>query len=439
MTTQRLSPIVAASIITGHLAGVGLVLGPVAGAPEYLITATSLLAVASGWSLLAALSWLWTDRPQWWACVPAGCFGAVGVGLLVFTPRDAVLDTLGWIWPPALLALVVWMAGHVRHQPHRRLRACRLYPWLGLYGMCAVGGGYETLRASMDRETYRAPGPLVDVGGHRLYLSCTGSGSPTVLLESGLGESSTYWAWIAPAVARETQVCVYDRAGRGWSEAAPGPQDGVGVATDLHTLLDRADVRGPLVLVGHSSGAQYVRIFAGRYPAQVAGVVLLDAQPARAMTRLPAYPAFYRTFRRVLAVLPVLARLGVGRVIARAGTSGLPPQARDLQRASHASAQYHGSLRDEFAQLPVALAQADAVRTLGDRPLIAVTAVRDAQPGWQPLQDELMQLSTNSVHRTLQNATHTSLIEDAQDARASSQAIRDVVESVRQRRALANR
>jgi hypothetical protein len=109
-----------------------------------------------------------------------------------------------------------------------------------------------------------------------------------------------------------------------------------------------------------------------------------------------------------------------------------------VQRARHASAQYYRSLRDEFAQLPVALAQADAVRTLGERPLIVVTAVRDAQPGWQPLQDELMRLSTNSVHRTLQNATHTSLIEDAQDARASSKAIRDVVESVRQRRALAS-
>ena len=392
--------------------------------------------LASGWALVAVLSWLWTDRAQLWACVPAGCFGAVGVGLLVLAPREAALDTLGWIWPPALLALVVWMTGRVRHQLSRRMRAWCMYPLLGLYGLCAVGGGYETLRKSMDRRTYRVPGPLVDVGGHRLYLSCTGSGSPTVLLESGLGETSAYWAWIAPAVARKTQVCVYDRAGRGWSEAAPGPQDGVGVATDLHTLLDRADVRGPLVLVGHSSGAQYVRIFAGRYPEQVAGMVLLDAQPATAMTRLPAYPAFYRTFRRVSAVLPSLARVGVGRVIARAGASGLPPQARDVQRASHSSAQFYRSLRDEFAQPPVALAQADAVRTLGERPLIIVTAVRDAQPGWLPLQDELMRLSTNSVHRTLPSATHASLIEDAQDARASSQAIRDVVESVRHGRAL---
>lgn len=114
MTTQRLGPIVAASLIVGHIAGVGLVLGPVAGGPEYVITATGLLAVASGWLLLAALSWLWTDQSLRWACVPAGYFGAVGVGLLVFAPGDAALDTLRWLWPPTLLALVVWMIGRVR-------------------------------------------------------------------------------------------------------------------------------------------------------------------------------------------------------------------------------------------------------------------------------------------------------------------------------------
>src|SRR4029079_8347772 len=109
--------------------------------------------------------------------------------------------------------------------------------------------------------------------------------------------------------------CVYDRAGRGWSEAAPEAQDGVAVATDLHALLNRAGVTGPFVLVGHSSGAQYVRIFAGRYPEALAGMVLLDGQPAEAFEGLPAYPGFYNRFRRIFALLPSLARLGVARVI----------------------------------------------------------------------------------------------------------------------------
>jgi pimeloyl-ACP methyl ester carboxylesterase len=83
-------------------------------------------------------------------------------------------------------------------------------------------------------------GELVDVGGHRLHISCTGTGSPTVVLEGGLGEPSTMMAgWIAPSVATTTRVCVYDRAGRGWSEPAPDSQDGLAVVADLHTLLER--------------------------------------------------------------------------------------------------------------------------------------------------------------------------------------------------------
>src|SRR6185295_13267658 len=159
------------------------------------------------------------------------------------------------------------------------------------------------------------PGQLIDVGGHRLHLLCAGSGTPTVILESGLGEGAAYWGWISTTVARDTKVCVYDRAGRGWSDSAAAAQDGIAVATDLHTLLDRGRVAGPFVLVGHSSGAEYVRIFAGRYPEQVAGMVLLDGQPAEAFESLPIFPVFYSGFRRVFALLPSLARLGVGRLL----------------------------------------------------------------------------------------------------------------------------
>lgn len=255
------------------------------------------------------------------------------------------------------------------------------------------------------------------------------------VLESGLGETSAYWAWIAPTVAQDTRVCVYDRAGWGRSDEAASPQDGVGVATDLHTLL--AHVPGPFVLVGHSSGAQYVRIFAGRYPSEVAGMVLLDPQPAEALTRLPAFPGFYRVFRRVSATFPPLARLGVARLVALAGSDGLPPQARNTRRVYSSSARTARSLRDEFAQLPTALEQAHSFRTLGELPLILVTAVRDAPAGWLPLQDEMAALSTNSFHEVVANATHSSLIEDEHDAGVSSQAIRLVVESVRSARLLA--
>jgi pimeloyl-ACP methyl ester carboxylesterase len=92
--------------------------------------------------------------------------------------------------------------------------------------------------------------------------------------------------WISPAVARDSKVCVYDRAGRGWSEAADGPQDGVQTAGDLPTLLDRAHAPGPYVLAGHSFGGLYILTFAANYPDQVAGMVLLDSTaPASAPGR----------------------------------------------------------------------------------------------------------------------------------------------------------
>jgi pimeloyl-ACP methyl ester carboxylesterase len=269
---------------------------------------------------------------------------------------------------------------------------------------------------------------LVDVGGHRLHLNCAGSGTPTVVLESGLGETSAYWGWISTSVARDTKVCMYDRAGRGWSDATSVSQDGVAVATDLHTLLDRARVPGPFVLVGHSSGAQYVRIFAGRYPEQVAGVVLLDGQPAEAFEGLPAYPAFYNVFRRVSALLPSLARVGVGRLVP--ADRALPQPARDIQRLHRASPRRYRSLRDEFAQLPTSLAQARSFQSLGDRPLVVVTATDDALAGWPPLQDRMARLSTNSSHR-LVPYTHDALVTDQTAAQTSIQAIRDVVHAVR--------
>jgi pimeloyl-ACP methyl ester carboxylesterase len=416
MTTHHIGRIVIGCLAAGLVVALALIVGPFAGAQEHVITGTVLLAFASSWALLATLSILWTDQPQRWAAMPAGFMGLAGAGLLAFATSGLVIDALGWVWPPLLLVLIAGTVVRVRRDLHSRTRSWVVYPLLGIYALSALGGGYERVRESLDRRMYVAPGQLVDVGGHRLHLRCAGSGSPTVVLESGLGESAAYWGWISTAVARDARVCVYDRAGRGWSDPASGPQDGVAVATDLHILLDRGHVPGPFVLVGHSSGAQYVRIFAGRYPEQVVGMVLLDGQPAEAFEGLPSFPAFYNGFRRVSPLLPSLARLGVGRLVAHADFAGLPAQAR--------------SLRDEFAELPTSLAQARSFQSLGDRPLVVVTAALGAMVGWLPLQDEMATLSTNSSHRVVPY-THDALITDPVAAQTSIQAILDVVHAVR--------
>ena len=436
MDTHHIGRIVVGSLAGGLIVALTLVVGPVAGAQEHVITGTVLLAFAASWTVLATLSIVWTEQPQRWAFAVATFLAISGAALLLGTPSDSAIDGLGWVWPPLFLALLARTMVRVARDLHGRARSCVVYPLLGVYALCALGGFYQTLRESRDRHTYAAPGRLIDVGGYRLHLNCVGSGTPAVVLESGLGESSAYWGWISSAVARETTVCAYDRAGRGWSDSAPAAHAGIAVATDLPVLLDRAHVPGPLVLVGHSSGAQYVRIFAGRYPERVAGVVLLDGQPAEAFEGLPAYPAFYNRFSRIFSLLPSLARLSVGQLAP--ADRALPQPARDIRRRHWASARLYRSLRDEFAELPTSLAQARSFQSLGERPLVVVTATKDPLAGWLPLQERMVTLSTNSSHR-IAPYSHDAIVMDQTASQTSIAAIRDVVQAVRFNVPLENR
>jgi pimeloyl-ACP methyl ester carboxylesterase len=402
------------------------------GATEPVITGVALLAFALGWTMLAWFSGRRTDQPQRWAYVPAIFMGVLGLAHLIFQPSDGVLRAFGWVWPIALAGLAIWMIIQVRRSLQNWSRRVIAYPVLAVLLLAAVGGGYETIRETLDKSAFAMPGQLIDVAGHKLHISCTGSGSPTVILEGGLGEPAAMMSgWIQPGVATTTKVCVYDRAGKGWSEPADTPQDGLTIAADLHTLLNRAEIDGPYVLAGHSSGGVYVQVFAARYPDDVAGVVLLDSQPADAIVDLPGYASEYEAIRRVTALFPSVARLGVMRLIYSSAAAGLPPEARAEERAFWSTASHNRSLRDEVVGLKAALTQAGALTTLGDKPLIVVTAAEDAHDGWMPLQEEMVNLSTNSFQRVIQDATHTSLIEDEGDSAISVQAILDVVAAVR--------
>jgi len=393
-----------------------LLLGPAARGSEPLITGSLLLAFGFGWGLVALLTARYSAQPQPWAMAPAILLGSVGLLLIVIQPGPAAMDGLSWVWPPAVAILAGWMTVQVRRHLVGRGRWL-VVPAVAILLLLAVGGGIATVSAAIGPGAPGQPGQLIDVDGRQLYIECTGTGSPTVVLQSGLGESSAYWGVIAPDVAASTTVCVYDRAGHGRSDEAQAPQDGAALAADLHTLLERAGVAGPYVLAGHSSGGVYVRVFAERYPDEVAGMVLLDAQPADAFSVLPAYPGFYENLRTATALGPSLARVGLlGLVL------GVP-----ADQSTVASAR--GAL-DEVVALPDALEQAHALTSLGARPLVVVSAGTGQQVGWAEAQDRLPALSTNSAHRELASATHTSLITGV-DAGVSTQAILDVVAAVR--------
>jgi pimeloyl-ACP methyl ester carboxylesterase len=428
--------IVATSMLAGLIAAVALVAAPFVPAKENVLTGVVLLAFALGWALLAVLSIRFSDQPQRWAAVPAALMGLVGLALL--SGSAAVHDVLSWVWPPALFVLVVWMFLRTRSQLRSRSGRWLLYPILAALTVASVGGGYETVRESLDARAYPMPGQLVDVGGYRLHLHCTGSGSPTVVLEPGQGGVSSDLGWIAPAVARDSTVCVYDRAGRGWSDAADRPQDGDQIAADLHTLLDRAHVPGPYVLAGHSFGGLYVQAFAAKFPEQVAGMVLLDSTAPKSGPALSTTNGSYRALSRGSILFSTLAHVGVGRLIAQGSYGSLPPGVQGEARANASTARNLASFIEEFVQANTAMQQASSLTSLNGKPLIVLTADKGMSDEWPAKQDHLATLSTNSLHRHA-DATHDSLISNQADSAAASQAIHDVVVSVRTSRPLGSR
>jgi len=124
--------------------------------------------------------------------------------------------------------------------------------------------------------THPPPGAFYTVNGHRMHMNCTGSGSPAIILDAAVGDDALTWGGVQPVLSETTRVCSYDRAGHGWSEALPGPRDADHIAAELHGLLLEAKITGPIVLMGHSIAGMYIRDYATRYPADVAGLIFVD-------------------------------------------------------------------------------------------------------------------------------------------------------------------
>ena len=423
--------VVGSSIAAGFLAAIVLTLGVFAGAAEHVISGAALLAFASGWAILALLSSRFTSQPQRWARVPAAFMAVAGLTLLIAQPDDRALNTAGWVWPPAALALAVWMVIQLRRNLEGRVRWL-IYPVVASLAVGSVGGMYETAVRAHDQHAYPAPGTLYDVGGHRLHLNCSGTGSPTVVLENGLGATSLTWSRITAEVSLTTRVCAYDRAGQGWSDDVGAPQDGLAVAADLHTLLARSGEPGPYVLVGHSAGGAYVMTYAAQYPEEVTGMVLLDSMSPYSFTALPDFASEQSMMRRGLGVLPSLARLGVTQVLPASAWSSLPEPAASHAQAFASSPRGMRSMRDEQSIYPEVLDQAQTLTSLHDKPLVVVTTTESLEQikGWSDAQDRLAALSPSSQHRVA-DATHEGLIDNQLMFQPSVTAISDIVQAIR--------
>ncbi len=423
--------LVTASMMTGFVLAMILSLGIFGGSKEHVITGSVSFGFAVGWLMLAYLTTRYSDQPQKWAYAPAVYFGVQGVLFLVLRPSNRLISDFGWLWPLILAGIVIWVVPQVKKQLHSRTRNFVIYPVLVILMFSAIGGLYEKIQESVDHNNLSIKGQLVDVGGYKMHINCVGEGEPTVILEPGLGEpSSAMNGWITPEIASKTRVCVYDREGRGWSDESPTPLDGEQTAEILHTLLAKSGISGPFVLAGHSAGGIYVLNYAISYPDEVVGIVLLDSMSPEQYEKLPTWPAFYDGFKKASALMSPLARLGVGRLAYGSAYGNFPEQVRSEQRAMWASPRLQRSQRDEFSVIRTALTRAQSLKSLDNTPLYVLTAQKDALEGWMTVQDQLADLSTNSKHDVLADATHDNMVGDEEFAKLSSQAILSVVNAV---------
>jgi pimeloyl-ACP methyl ester carboxylesterase len=294
---------------------------------------------------------------------------------------------------------------------------------IAVIGLCALSGAaYQHFSRMSDLRRYPPPGQLIDIGGRRLHLLCAGKVSDrTVVIEAGSGNDVTLWQGILGRVSRFAHVCAYDRAGLGWSDPVSGPRSFDDRARDLHSLLQRADVPGPYILVGHSYGGYVVRRFAAAYPQRVSGIVLIDSPDEvwsfAAEGLLDAQTIGAQEWWRGLATQFGLLRLGTILFPDRFDPlKGVPEDARGEQMALYLRSSRHFAIADEMAAykaVPPEERSPYGFGRLGNAPLVVVSrglndpvAGEQVYPEWEEAQKRLASLSTNSVHIVAARSGH---------------------------------
>ena len=305
------------------------------------------------------------------------------------------------------------------------LRFPRVCKWLiaSVALIVAAGALFQLSMTLWESYRYPPPGKLVDIGGLRLHINCTGAGSPTVILEAGPNDSSVIWQLVQPEISRFTQVCSYDRAGFGWSAAPNQARSSSNIADELDRLLTRTMISSPYVLVGHDFGSLDLRVFTSRHRRQVAGLVLVDSVHPDVRHRPPfSSPTGTRDkFHRLVSAAFYHAMiwsvpLGVPRILGWCRNAyRFPDQPREwAQLAPEAAAQYCRlqSWRTEVAQATDEDGSVPAVTgPFGDMPLVVLShdpqvgdlarffppaTAAEAERAWTEMQEELRGLSSRS-------------------------------------------
>ena len=299
----------------------------------------------------------------------------------------------------------------------------RIFFVLGAFLIVAAlsGATYQWLATRKELAATPPPGHLVDIGGYRLHLWCTGDGAPAVILDTGLGGSSADWGFVQPDVARFTRVCSYDRAGMGYSDPGPSPRTARRIASELAELLARSGIDGPVVLVGASVAGFNVRVFASDHPERAAGLVLVDASHENQAHEVP----------RMARFVPLLSTIGVLRLF---GVSfgqrieSLAPSVRQFARATSFRAAGYQTAADEIIHIRQSASEVRSSRRKLTIPVLVITGGRGADENWRQLQRDQASLSERGCLMIAQESGHVVSVDQPE---VVVDAIRTVVETAR--------
>lgn len=320
-----------------------------------------------------------------------------------------------------------------------------------------AGMAYQVVREREDVKNHPAPGRLVSVGDHRLHIHETGDGSPSVVLDAALGGSCLSWAHVQPEVARFTRVCSYDRAGMGWSDGGPEPRTALRTAEELHALLHNAAVPGPYVLVGHSFGGFTARLFATKYPGEVAGLVLIDVPDAREWLDNPEQKRRARIGAMLSRRGALVARLGIAQLVAHLAATGatgaarsgaylissgllrghvdyilapltrVAPEFRPALRMFWTHPKFYEALAGQMEAISQTAEQVAHTGGIGDIPLVVLSA-SNVDPVHFAAQEQMARLSRRGKHLVAARGGHWIQLDQPE---LVIEAIRQVVEQVR--------
>ena len=266
------------------------------------------------------------------------------------------------------------------------------------------------------------PGKLYSVNGRTMHIYCTGTGSPTIVLEAGLGNDSMIWGKNQPELSKLTQVCAYDRAGFGWSEARPGVRDSNAISAELNGLLQQAGITGPIILMGHSIAGIHMRNYAAAYPQQVKGIIFVDGSTPQQDLYMPA--GLEAKQKQIVSILYPVAKaataVGLMRALGQCSDvqPGMEAYAAWIKADACHPLQYTSSMA-EMAGIAVSGDETVQADHFGDMPILIFSqdpSLKNALLSkdlsdqlsvvWNGMQENLKKLSTNSRRIIAKGSTH---------------------------------